>query len=408
MHIQKTIIVHRENRLLQFASSSKDRLGAYENAINESNTKKGINPQSVDTELDMSLDRILRETHIGFPEWTKWLGLRTKARNAREAMHAEARRRIEKQCPELDEGWFTWVFSSATRRAYWTAENKIVQSLAQETVERMNEIDQEISDLDGRYEDRQMAKFKRGRVKITRKASRAKTQVLSAIGSAAKKTAESYKNYKDFPPDIKRAMETEERLVDDLVSKYEIIKPEEVESLFQKNQNGESLLLDRVDQYFKGKLFMSNRSSGARLLQKHGNAPGGAQKVEAIHGLLRSGVKRLRYSFFGNRALSFYRIQNRIQNPNASAATKRKYLLEKKPVAGTRLRIRVANGAADAYVKCRVNGNMFELRGPNGQTYILDAGGDGPDARSMWMVFPGSDGKGHDNRISTDDLSIAT
>lgn len=408
MHIKKSLRLSAEPRLIFLHSPSQDRLNAFEAANLEQAKAKGSSPEELENAQDQSINRILQETGAGFPEWTKWMGFPTKKQNARFAMHEEARKRIEEHCPELHSNWFHWMISPSMRRAYYTAENKIVQSLAEEAKERSNELDNLVNDLDGEYEKNLLTKLKKGKVKISRKKTKKENATLAAINQAAQKTAEKYKKFSEFPAEVRNALKTEEILADDLVTKFSVIKPEEVETLFQKNQNGEKVLLDRIYKYFKGGLYTQDSSPGAALLKKHAGTAEGEKQIDAIYEMFRAKAKSLKHSLLFNSNLWYYRAQARIKNPNASASTKRKFLLEKKPVAGTKVRVKTENGIAAAFVKCRVpNTSMFELTGPNNSRYILDVGADGIDGRSMWLVIPGLDGKGHDNRITPEDLYIS-
>jgi hypothetical protein len=407
MNIKNKLRLWQEGRYIRLQKS--DRMQAYEGAVESANTSQGAKTVQVDTVLDTGVDRIIKAANAGWPDWTRYMGmLTTKSYNARQALHAEARRRIALQCPELDHRWYHWV-SSAKRKAYYRAELKIVQSLTQEVGEHFSTIDREIDRLDGSYEKTMFAKFKKGGVKIRRKRSSEHTAVLSAVGTANKNIVNKYKNYKEFPPEVRQAQETEERLMDDLVTKYDIIKPEQADDLFQQNQNGEVTLRNRIVQYFSGKQYMASKSEGALLLQKMAASADGQRSIERIRKHFLSGVDQLRYRRLRNPNLWYYRVQNRLRNPNVSPATLRKYLLEKRPVPGTRVHLKLGGQKLDLFVKCRVQkqGTIFVLRSVKGATYVLDLGAnEGGEQDAAWVVAPGPDGKGDEKMINIRDVSI--
>ncbi len=388
-HYQHWSLPGDENRLIHFGYSSGERKQAYKEASEAENAAQGnMGMGLVLNEQDRVLDQVIQKTNAAWPEWTKYMGLQTKSNAAYWAMRDEARIRLLDKNPELDVGWWKWVVSSSTRRAFYTAESQIYQNIAEESKKKLDEQDHELEMQAARY-NRKKKMFAEGGVKISLKNTKKKSSVVRAIEKAADMAKEEYKDYKDFPPEVKLAVEDEEMLVDDLVTRYEVIEPNEVDRMFQDNEDGGKLLDSRIRSYFDGAEYTLKASEGARRLQDLIRTQGadGKKKISEVRNALIASLKRLRFSRFRNRKVSYYRTLLRLKNPNASPDSQRQYLLERKPVAGARITFNSPLlGPLVAFTKCKQGETCIRVKDTAGKTYVLDIGSNDVDREKMWLV----------------------
>jgi hypothetical protein len=361
-----------------------ERRQAYEKALNAENLHS-VKHGSILDEQVRAMDAISRAANAG-PVASLF---KSKSRRVRDAMMQETQKRIHDKCPELEPGWLRYVTSPSARQEYHTAQRQIALSIAEETQQKLEAQDGELLNLQQRY-GRHSKMFKAGGVKLSLKNTKAQSKLKTTIEKAVKLTEEKFRNYKDFPPELKNALHNEENLIEDLVNRYEIIKPSEIDRLFADNQEGGQVLLRRIKTYFDAGEYALKPSAGAKLLSEM-SATGRAKEVNGIRDQLTKATSGLRYSFFWNRRLSHYRSLLALKNPNASDNTKRQYFLERKPVAGARVDITVPGGAkVTAFTKYR-SGNYLYLIDAADKLYQFDLTADGASGKAppkIPSVFP--------------------
>lgn len=340
------------------------------------------------SQQDLALDAIVKASNSGWPEWTKYIGFTTKSKAVRDAMYLQVQDRIQQNCPELAKvGWFKKLISPSTRKAIWTAESEGFKAIAMETKDMIANQDKEVAALWSRYSSKQKM-FAEGGVRVTIANTKAQSKLLQSIEGAAKRAENEYEGYaeKVLPPEVKLALNNEELLVDDLVNRYEVIEPHEVDRLFQDNQNGGKLLQQHIDTYFTGALYKGKASEGARLLASM-SVTGREKAVEKIRETLGGSLQTMRYSFFRNQHVWYYRSLMRIKEPNSSPEAMRRFLQDKKPVAGTRLTFdSPQTGQLVAFTKVRQGDTCFRLKDTAGNVYVIDIGSNDEEREKMWLV----------------------
>lgn len=376
----------KERRLAWMAGGASDRVRAYQEAAAEEAGAKI--PVSIRDEQTRALDAIVHASNAEWPDWLKWTGMvKTSGWKVQNAMQEEARKRIQAKCPELHAGWFRWLTSPATRKAYWIAEGQMMQAIAEESKAKLEEQDSELNLIQQRY-SKNSKKFAEGGVKLSLKNTPKRSKLLKSIEKASRITDKAYASYKEFPPEVKSALQDEETLVEDLVTRYGIIDPSEIDRLFTDNQNGGNKLLTRIDAYFNGAEYNTKGEPGAHTLREMA-ATGRRSEITKIAEQFKKAIKGLKYSVFGNRNVWYYRSLLELKNPNASPDTKRKALQEGKN--GKRLEFTVPPaGKVIAFTKCK-DGDYFRLTDASGNTYILDIGPEGgsdTDRRKVTLVMP--------------------
>ncbi len=385
----------KEGRLL----GKTDRTRAYEAAAEAESGAKI--PVTIRDEQVRALDSIVRASNAEWPDWLKWTGMvKTSGWKVQQAMLEEARKRIQAKCPELQAGWFRWMISSATRKAYWTAEGQMMQAIAEESKAKLESQDGELQLIQQRY-SKNSKLFKEGGVRLSLKNTPKRSKLLKSIEKASRITEKSYASYKDFPPEVKSALQDEETLVEDLVTRYGIIEPSEVDRLFTDNQNGGPRLKTRLNTYFKSAEYRTKSTPGAQTLREM-DATGRGSEVKKIEAQLLEAIAALGYRVWDNRKLWHYRSLHALKNPNASAETKWKYLMDKKPVAGTRITLDIpSKGKIVAFTKCK-DGEYVRCTDARGDVYLLDIGpaGQSADEKQKFTVV------GPPKRGSTDPEEI--
>jgi hypothetical protein len=375
---------YRERRLC-FAKS--EAMGAYEKAVDKQKPQSANVVQLQDTQI-RAMDKIVRATNAGWPNWMSYITGYTKEGNVNQALLEEARLRIQEKCPELNVGWFRWLISPAARTAYYTAEAQAMDSIANEMRSKIEAQDKELEKLQSRY-SRNSQRFQNGGVRISLANNKSRNDVLANLQLATAKVKETYKGYTDFPQEVQNALQDEELLMEDLVSRYEVIKPHEADMLFTANQDGGAKLLDRLETYFNGGEFRLRKTPGARALQEMEDA-GRKEEITKIYNQLKKAVQGIRWSLFATHNVSNYRSLLGLKNPNASDETKWTYLRERKPFAGAKITVATPSGGSIDIVTKNRDGRYLLAEDKQGKLYQLDLGPESgaQTGESINMVFP--------------------